>query len=127
MMHKYALAVLACMAVTSCGSIPKKTFKFDVINVMQARCRCLIMVGTKWPADAKKQVFDATKMDYLELEIPFATREVTVEAIPLRDDGNVPKSRSDLRSNPSTQYAKQERALRLTDPTIQLFVLNSSR
>jgi hypothetical protein len=127
MLQKASLASLLCMALTSCGSVPTKAFRFQSINVQEVKCPCMIVVNDDWDtALSKKQVFDAAKMDFFELKIPFAKREVAIRAVPIRSDGNVPRSRSELRNNPS-RYEAQERNLRLTDPTSQLFVFNLSR
>ena len=122
-----AVATFACLAVTACGSIPTKTFEFQAINVQEVKCPCMIVIEDDWDtAISKKQVFDASKMEIYRLEIPFPKKQVKVRAVPLRSDGNVPKSRGDLRNNPS-RYAQQNRDLQLTDPTRQLFVLNLAR
>ena len=126
-MTKGALTAIGCLAMTACGAIPTKTFRFQAINVQEVKTPCMIVIEDDWDsAISNKQVFDASKMDYYSLEIPFAKRAVKVHAVPLRADGNVPKSRGDLRNNPS-RYATEERELWLTDPTTQLFVLNLAR
>lgn len=125
--QQVSTASLLCAAMTSCGSIPTKAFDFKSINVQEVDCPCMIVVNGDWDtAISKKQVYDPKKTDHFTLEIPFPKREVTVRAVPLRPDGTVPKSRSELRNNPS-QYKWQDRGLRLTDPTMQLFVFNTTR
>jgi hypothetical protein len=113
--------------MTACGAIPTKTFQFQSINVQEVKCPCMIVIDDNWDAAiSNKQVFDSTKMEFFSLEIPFAKRSVNVQAVPLPSGGNVPKSRSDMRNNPS-RYESEKRDLQLTDPTSQLFVFNIAR
>lgn len=124
---KTALTLAACIGMTACGAIPKKTFEFDAIDLEEGKRACLVVVGDSsesWStAITQKQVMNLGEVGALRVEIPFATNEVVVHLWPLGEDGTVPKSPGDAR-NMVSDFKRQERRLRLTDPTRQLFILD---
>ncbi len=124
---KTVLTLLACIGMTACGAIPTKTFEFDAIDLEEAKRACLVVVGDdgeSWnTAITQKQVMNLDEVGVLRLEIPFTKREVVVHLWPLGENGVVPKSPGDAR-NMVSDYKRQERRLRLTDPGQQLFILN---
>ena len=126
-MHKLSLSMLACVAATACGSIPKKTFVFDAIDLQEGARPCLIVVDDAWVEAAdKNQVVNFPSDNTLPVTIEFRSSEVEITVAPLRVSGDqissMPRSRMEAIQS-SDFKADEPRRLRLTDPDKQLFIL----
>lgn len=119
-----SLSLLA--GLCACGSIPTKEFEFRAIDTADAPHPCMIVVNDDWETAATKEQFvnlDGNRP--LRLTIPFASAEIEVTMAPVRvENGKVtriPKSRKEARDY--SNFMDDVRRLRITDPTVHLFVL----
>lgn len=124
---KLALSLVACTAMTSCGSIPKQKFIFDAIDLNEQPRACLIVVDDEWDAAAEKgQIVNVTGDDQLDVMIEFRQAEVEITVAPLTVDGNtvtmMPTSRTQA-IQMSSFKDDLPRKLRLGDPSKHVFVL----
>ena len=120
--------VCACMLAAACGSIPKRTFEFRVIDAAEQPRPCLIVVGNQdfQAAADKNQIVSVGSSDWLQLELEFPTSLVEITVAPLVVDGTkvgrLPKTRKEARDMSS--FNDETRQLRLDDPKKQLFILS---
>ena len=121
-----ALALLTCVGLAACGSIPKRTFVFDAVDIAEQPRPCLIVIDDDWQGAAERnQVVNVTGNDELPLTIEFRSSEVEITAAPLMVDGtNVPRMpRSRKEAREFSSFMDETRRLRVRDPQKQLFIL----
>lgn len=120
------LSLASLLGLCACGSIPTREFEFRAIDTADAPHPCMIVVNDDWETAAQKEQFvnlDGNRP--LRLSIPFSSAEIEVTMAPVRvENGKVtriPKSRKEARD--FSNFMDDVRRLRLTDPTVHLFIL----
>lgn len=123
------ISLLLLGSLTACGSIPTRTFEFDVIGVDDQPQPCLIVVNDNWvEASEKKQVVNVAGDDTLSLTIPFPSSEVEITVAPMKRGGGEPKlPKSRKEACDTSGYMDEVRKLQFTDPRHVLFILPKRR
>lgn len=110
----------------ACSGIPTKTFVFDAIDAAEKPLPCVVVVDDQWDAAAESgHLVNVKNADALRVTIPFHTPEVDITVMQVEVDAATgkmvkpPRSRSD-----PSDYRTEVRTLRVTDPAMQLFVLD---
>lgn len=125
--HFRILASLPLLAAAACGSVPTRTFEFDVIGVDDQPRPCLIVINGEWTAAIEKnQVVNVAGDDSLQITIPFPSNEVEVTAAPMRAGATKPPM-SRKEAVESSDCQDEVRKLQLTDPRRVLFILPKRR
>jgi len=114
---------LAAVAMTACGSVPKRKFTFDVIDTSEQPLPAMIIVENQWSeAAGDKQFVNVTGDNTLELELTFKSKRVLVTAVPIAaEDGkptDVPQNERQVRD-----FKPGRREVELRDAQKQLFIL----
>ena len=122
------LALTATAALlTSCGSIPKKSFRFDAMDSAEDSVPCVVVIDQDWIGARERSQFVNVNNDTLDLALEFQHAEVEVtlaQVVVDPDTGEVswcPTRASD--TDPGANNKPASRRLRMTDPTMQLFIL----
>lgn len=118
-----AALALATVALTACGSVPKRKFQFDVIDTAEQPLPAMIIVENQWSEAASDQQFvNVTGDNTLELELTFKSKAVMVTAVPISaEDGkptDVPQNERQVRD-----FKPKSKTVLLGDAGKQLFIL----
>jgi hypothetical protein len=121
-----SLFSLTALLATACGSVPKRSFQFDAIDVEETPRPCLVVVNDDWIGAAERnQVVNVAGDDALAVELEFRSSEVEVTMAPVLVEGGkvqrMPKSRKEARDY--SGFMEETRRLMFTDPDRQLFIL----
>ncbi|MGE3173417.1 MAG: hypothetical protein AB7O97_12400 [Planctomycetota bacterium] len=112
--------------LAACGSVPKRTFRFQAIDNEENRLHCLVVLGADWDGAAdRKQLTGGPEPLQLDIVFEQPRVDVTVMQVSVDDKGelnNRPRSRAD-----DSQYRTEVRTLTALDPTDQVFILMPRR
>jgi hypothetical protein len=123
------VAMLALGALAACGSVPKRSFEFEVIDTNERPVPALIVIGDGWQEAADNgQYVNVTGDDSKVLEIAFPTKEITVTIAPVVvKDGKVERiPRTGAEAKTFSGYRDESRGLRASDHSRMLFILSKA-
>lgn len=118
-LYRKSMILVACAAMTACGSIPKKNFSFTAINNSGETQTCLIVINDEWDTAIENEwITGKDGSDSCSMTLDFQARKMEVTVVPFKIGMEPPRSRSQ-----AVDYKSYTRTLLLTDPETHLFIL----
>ena len=117
----------ASLLLTSCGSIPTKTFRVDAIDSGEEPVPCVVVIDQDWTGARERKQFVNVNSEAYDIALQFQRAEVEVtvaQVVVDPDTGKVtwcPTRATD--SDPAATNKSSSRRVRMTDPAMQLFIL----
>lgn len=116
-MIRSTLAACALLCLVACG-VPMKTFRIDAVDYSGNRVKCLVIVDSDWPTEAKKNVVYTPG----EISIPIAKKVAFVQVKPA-DVGGDGKVVAIPQENDPSKYKIRGRDIQVGFPSKVTFVL----
>ncbi|MFT4840221.1 MAG: hypothetical protein ACI8UD_001919 [Planctomycetota bacterium] len=118
-LYRKSMVLVACAAMTACGSMPKKNFSFKAINNSGETQTCLIVINDQWDTAIENDwVTGKDGSDSCSMTLEFQTPKIEVTVVPFNIGMELPRSRSQ-----AVDYKSYTRTLLMTDPETHLFIL----